>query len=119
MGIDLRLLPMDHESEIICFSHTILSCGRDYKLFDVITKAQKEHGKDVHDDFTSFLATGSDGESTYGKIKTNPYGEKVQTLTAFQLCTAFGETESEGKNKAIEMYLRNLPTGNNVVLYWH
>ena len=38
MGIDLALLPFDCDNKAIHFSHTILECNRDSKLFEKISR---------------------------------------------------------------------------------
>jgi len=115
MGVDLRLLPFDVDHEGLCFSHTILSCDRDYDLWKSI-ESIPEHPVPVS--FTSFLGERKDGETIYGYTKIDPYGKPIHYVLAGDLSNIDYAIPSR-KNKAIWAYIGVLPPDTKVALYWH
>ncbi len=117
MGVDLYLLPFDCDDPDLSFSHTILDCERERALFGLISIISIENGIKVPDGFTGFLSRKSNGESGYGEIKEDPYGDPVKYVDADKLIEIW-KSEYD-KNKAILSYLKCLPNNTKVALFWH
>ncbi len=125
MGVDLFLLPIKTDVERIklCFSHTILECDRDLKLFE---KIKKLPAFDVPFYFCSYLSK-EDGlglrvDNHYGYTTKDSYGIKLKCVYAKDLYRLIQEEIldrflKEG-NKAIMMYLSILSPDSKIVLYW-
>ena len=128
MGIELTLLPVDGnfgDSGSCGFSHTILDLDRSYDLHEAINA---EHPF-VLDTFklSSYLARIPDGslegDSCYGEIVYNPYGEKITYLDSTTLIRVMKSliNSLSLKNRAalawLEAFTVNRPC--KVALYWH
>ena len=104
MSLDLTLLPFDHDSPEMSYSHTLLSCVTNCKdLFDDLqqeaayetTKSVEylnkvatgitNHRGEVPEGFSCFMGRVPDGsmegESGYGEITQDPYGKSLKYLT--------------------------------------
>lgn len=115
MGLDLILLPFDHNS----FSHTVLSCQRNYQLFDWI---QTLPALEVESGFQSYVSRDDKYEDThYGETLETPYGDVVLYTTIKHLKNVPKEIENgfDKKTQAIWAYLRHLDNSNKVALFWH
>ena len=117
MGLDLYLLPFDCDSPDLCFSHTILNCERESFLFIKISNLSDDIGVIVPDYFTGFLSRKESGDSCYGKIIEDPYGDPIKYVNANKLIDAW-KTEYV-KNEAILEYLKCLYGTTKIALYWH
>lgn len=117
MGLDLRLLPFDAEMFRLSYSHTVLSCEREYELFDAIIKVERQQGRVVPANFSTFVSRDDKYEEThYGNTQETPYGEKVRELEVESLLVF---EPKHWKNKAIWVYLRELQPRTKVALFWH
>jgi hypothetical protein len=117
MGLDLTLLPFDHDSGEFCYSHTVLDCGRSYDLFDFIdTLPQIE----VPQGFTSYVSRQGGKDTHYGKTTETPYGEPVKYTTASMLLTVPENIKAtfSPKERAIWAYLEQLDQYTKVALFW-
>jgi len=112
------------------FSHTILPLGRDYDLWERIEALpQLEMSKEFRQDFTCYCSNVPDGsmkgESCYGTLLEDCYGNQLQWVTAGDLVKAFQDLEeTEGEklsipNAAALAYLIQLEPDNPIALYWH
>jgi hypothetical protein len=142
MAVDLKLLPFDitnseRNSPMNC-STVVLDCDTNSKrLFDKISKAVKaeenasntkmfmenrEHevGK-VNTTFLSFCRM-VDGEYSYGYTPTDAYLETVKWITVELLLKATRNCAQLNKNyprnKAAWAYLKALPKGTKIALFW-
>ena len=78
MGLDLKLLPFySNRAGGMEFSHAVLTCGRDYDLFNAIQAIEKLRGRDVSPDFQSYVSRADDRDSHYGITIDTPYGEPL------------------------------------------
>lgn len=122
MGMDLRLLPFDwDQGESLSYSHTILSCDRDYDLFDQVEKFEPIYRK-VPKSFSCFLSRVPDGtyegERCYGEVNTTSYGDPLKFILVSDLVKIDASKYSE-RNQAIWAYLKALNPETKVALYWH
>jgi len=119
MGMDLKLLPQ--YSQTADFAHDVLSCGRDYDMFNIIKEAEKQKGKPVQETgIYSYLGRRNIYEEhCYSKTTETPYGKRINSVQAVQLKKALVNYEVSGwKNKAIIAFLNELPDELKVWLYW-
>lgn len=118
MGVDLTLLPVDVGDDT---SHTMLRLDRDYPLWERFNALDPEpFGRPLWC-YQGRVPDGShEGESCYGKLETDPYGKKITAVPSHILAHQFGDTRDHTPtNRATREYLRLLPAGTPVVLYWH
>lgn len=118
MGLDLSLLPFDCDYEDFAFSHTVLTCDRDYALF---AQVRALPSLPVLATFTSYLC--QDGFKVhYGPTTETPYGEPltyVETTALLALTGTASRGRRAGKNTAIWAYLTCLDPQTKVALFWH
>jgi hypothetical protein len=123
MGLDLSLLPVEHEHIVDKesgkrwgFSHSLLAMDRDYNLFDAWQTVETEAAPES---FSTFVSVDNDyPEPHYGYTDKDPYGAPLRTAKAGVL-TNVGVPNSSQRNQAVLAYLAALPAGTPVVLYWH
>ena len=116
MSLDLRLLPFDAD-DLVSYSHTVLSCEQDYRLFDAIADLEKTKGRTVPPGFNSFVSRDEAYEdSHYGRTTETPYGEPLQEVEVEVLLKI--DAPKDGINKAIWAYLAELPPRTKVALFW-
>jgi hypothetical protein len=114
MGIDLTFLPLEHESERLAYSHTLLPLERRYDLQDEVRALNP---KSLGRVMSSYLSRNKDGEICYGDTNEDCYGEALTYLTVAELLQV-NPTTIQYKNKAIWAYLKELPLETKIVLYW-
>ena len=117
MGLDLTLLPIEHDTNEWGFAHSMIRCNRDGELFNAVMECEKADSGPVPDDFHTYLARGKDGDSKYGKTKTTPYGEKIRVVKVSELMPL--KYLAKDYNAAAWAYLEQLPPNMRVALYWH
>lgn len=116
MGLDLSLLPFDADHGDFAYSHTILNCDRDYKLFDAIQKVPQMK---VPEGFTTYLSRDEKYEEVhYGKTIETPYGEPLMFAEVESLLKHKKLVHQASVNRAVWAYLENLPPRTKVALYW-
>lgn len=114
MGVDVTFLPIEHESENLCYSHTLLPLERRYDLQDEIRKlGPRELGRKI----SSYVGRNKDGEICYGDTDSDCYGEALTYLTAGELLLVDKATV-EYQNKAVWAYLKELPSDAKIIIYW-
>jgi hypothetical protein len=112
VGVYLRLLPFDADSDDLHFSHTVLNVRRDEDLWDAVERTGQFP---VPDDFNSFLCRNQEEcEAThYGNTVETPYGERLTYTLAKNLKgIAF-------KPDAVAAYINALDDDVKVALYWY
>lgn len=119
MGMDLRILPQ--YSQNADFAHDTIECARDYDLFSIIEKVEKENGREIpRKGITTFVARGKDDESCYGKTFETPYGDVIKGVQNKKLKKALANYKPEHwRNKAVISFLNELPDDLEIWLYWH
>lgn len=118
MGVDLRLLPFDADF----FSHTVLDCERRHELWPAIEKVETRNGRDVPDNFQSFIGRSDRFDGTcYGTTIRTAYGENLKYVLVSDLLplASHGAVQDNEKNRAIWTYLSQLKPETKVALYWH
>lgn len=122
MGLDLKLLPLRHLDNMggteWGYSHDVLSLHRDSELFDDIARIPScEIGPGAN--VTSYVGGESDGNTCYGPLVVNPYGDPVEHVSAGDLAEVMARHEREGESNApARAYVQNLPPGQRVALWW-
>lgn len=122
MGVDLTLLPYYSESELADFSHDMLNLERRHDLWGPITEIEKQHGRDVSENFTSFYGRSNDyDDACYGVTKDSPYGTHVKYIRAIHLksLASHPAVTDNYKNKAIWAFICACPDNLKIALYWH
>lgn len=119
MGLDLKLLPFDGDHHDLSFSHTVLTCDRNYDLFDQIQALEETRGRLVPTGFSSYVSRDEKyEESHYGETKETPYGQPLREVEVEDLLP-FRRLCADWKNLAIWAYLEHLPPRTKVALFWH
>lgn len=108
MGLDLSLLPFDHESESLAFSHSIIGLPRKRDAFDAIFKL---NAIPVPSSFHTYMATQTSGERGYGNTQTTPYSEKLLCVTMGDLMGLFDGPEGA--------FIDACNPDRKVALFWH
>lgn len=118
MGLDLRLLPVEHDGGRWGFSHSILSCQNGGWIHDLVKDMRTI---DPPNDFMSFTGDLKNGERGYGQTKETPYGEPVECLRVSQLLTIKDSDviQKNLQNRAVWAYLAELPPQMKIAMYWH
>lgn len=114
MGVDVVFLPVECDYEDVCYGHTLLPLERRYDLQAEILKLEL---KQFNRKISCYLGRNSQGESSYGDIDKDCYGEALMYLTAGELLLVDAAT-IEHRNKAVWAYLRELPPQTKIVIYW-
>jgi hypothetical protein len=116
MGIELKLMPLSRpESDL---AHDMISIGQDYELFDLINALPK---KKIEKPIWSYEATLPNGESGYGQIEKDPYGDRLSIITSTVLLSIKDHPciADFWRVKAAWAYLAQMPEDWPIVLYWH
>lgn len=119
MGVDIAFLPVD--SIEVGFSHQILQTCRRSELNDIIEEIEKQHGRDVPVNFTSYLGKREDDGSGYGMTDKSPYGDPLKMVQAEHLKTIANiqPIQDNWQNRAVWAYIDQMPDDQWVVVYWH
>lgn len=114
MGIDAIFLPIECDTDVITYSHSILRLERNRALWDEINKLEpRKLGKTLN----CYLARREDGETQYGEVNEDNYGEALTYLYTQELALIDDEF-IEGVNKAVWGYLKELPPSTKIVIFW-
>lgn len=118
MGVDLRMLPFDAEGAVN-FSHTVLDIARRRELWEPISEIELQFGRDVPENFISFLCV--DGEGHYGLTLKTAYGVALKYVPIGYLKALKNHpcVTDNHKNRAVWAYLEQLSDATKVALYWH
>lgn len=123
MGLDLRLLPVEHDDQEHewGFSHSILEVGGvDDHIHDACKRLPRVP---LPMDFSTFVARGKDGNPTYGNTQRTPYGDKLEAVRAADLANTLAPFAAAlptwFRLRGAVAYLRALPADTKIALYWH
>ena len=144
MSLDLTLLPFDHDSPQLSYSHTLLQCVTNCnnlfeeiekesskeipKSIDYVNKVATGVNKDcgeVPKNFTCYLSRIPNGsmkdEHCYGEVNSDPYGKPLRYLTVRILLKFKNHPEvlRNQRHLAIWAYLEHLDPNTKVALFWH
>ena len=116
MGVDLRLLPLI--SPNFWASHDMLGLERRRELWTAIEELPQF---DIPEALYCFCARAANGEAFYGMEEESPYGNRLKYTTVGDLLTLAGHPAviDNWKNRAVWLYLSQMPPEWQVVLYWH
>ena len=118
MGLDLTLLPLDHDTLKWGYSHTVIPAGWARELHDPIHAMPRTP---VPEDFTTYMGTTEDGERGYGQTKETPYGSPLDCVTVAQLLTLAKRkaVRDSPRNRAAWAFLSALDPSTRIALWWH
>lgn len=117
MGVDLTLLPVDHLTGGLGFSHSMLKLARWRDDWGRVAKVEQHHGCPMPRPFSAFVARRDDGEPGYGDLESTPYGDPYVMVPAGPLAKAI-RCEAP-MSRAARAYLETLPEDHWIVLHWH
>lgn len=110
MGLDLALIPIDHDLPDFGWAHSLLQMEHNYDLFDKIKKLPTTR---VPKKFNTYQGRTEDDELTcYGDTQDTPYGEPLMAVTMAQLKTV-------GIPGPVGAFVAASPDEQRVALYWH
>lgn len=119
MSLDLTLLPFDHESDVLAYSHTVLPMSQNSRVFEVLVDMP---AKPVPARFTSFYSRDEKYEEPhYGATVETPYGEPLTCVTIrefLRVCAGLDMGRGE-QTRAALAYLAARDPETKVALYWH
>jgi hypothetical protein len=116
MGVDLTLMPMLGRDGFA--AHDLIRLERRRDLWTEIMALPAEP---LTKPLNCLVARLPNGESGYGRLETDPYGERVHTVKAGDLAKlADNENVTDNwVNRAAWGYLAQMPPDWPVALYWH
>ena len=116
MGVDLTLMPVYTPDSWLC--HDNIDLNRRRELWDAIESLPQLA---IPRPVQSFLATNADGDTAYGSLSEDPYGQPLKYTTAGDLLSLkeHPAITDNHKNRAIWAFLAEMPPAWPVVLYWH
>lgn len=120
MGLALDLWPIDRLQGSFGYSHTVLNLGGLTWDLGALIRESARRLPDGHD-ITAHLAGRipeghHKGESCYGKLVNDAYGEPYRWLTAKELLPFL---EEHWPKHPATAYVRALPSDGLIVLDWH
>lgn len=122
MGVDLKLLVVDGDMGNSAFAHTMLEFGRNYDAHD---KIREQSHPIPWKDFSSYVSRVPDGsmkgETCYGDVNEDCYGEKLKYVRADDFLKAVKSflPNLSHRQMAAYVYLEAMPPETKIVLYWH
>jgi hypothetical protein len=120
MGLDLNLL-VSYSTSSPDFANTLISCGRDGKLFDIIDETSKKYGIEIDNPITSY--TGSSeyyDDVCFGDTYKTPYGDVIKGVKSKYLKDALRDYQPMSyANRAAISFIKELPDELIIYLYWH
>jgi hypothetical protein len=126
MSVDLQLLiPIHGTLDGPACCHTVIDLDTDYDVWEAIKALPCEplpdRGPDAKSYVSSYFARREDGESEYGDVVDDAYGDALRWARAGDLAvTLESKADPESvRTRAAAGYLAALPEGWPVVLYWH
>lgn len=137
MGLDLRLLPIEHDGGSFSFSHSILNChDTERGLYNALMKMEKgAEGERVPSDFSTFVSRDDEvwvrcpacgdqkakyEETHYGNTQETPCGEPVRCVRVSDLLRLKDiATDRCRQNRAVWAYLSEMDPNMRVALFWH
>jgi len=134
MSIDLTLLPFNFDSDSLSYSHTVLPLQTNSRdLFEEIEKLAYETSNSIEfitetdisgyipDGFTSYLARDEEGESCYGKMDTDAYGNGIRWVkaSALQNLSNHPQVLKNPLNQMAWGFIKACPPNLKIALFWH
>ena len=118
MGVDLSLLPFEHEEEQVAFTHSVLKCARSRNLAKEISRLD---ASSVPSRFSTHISRNDDYPVTHhGNTQKDAYGQDLKYVFAEEL-TQFSDHEhvrDNARNRAVWAYLGEIPKDTKVALFW-
>ncbi len=121
MGLDLTLIPVDHESDGWGFGHTLLDLERRRDLFEEIQATEHYEGGAVPKYFATHISRDDKYEGPhYGDTQETPYGKPLLRVSARSLLfhKHHEGVRDNARNRAVWAYLSELSPGTKIALYW-
>lgn len=123
MGLDLTLLPVEHDTFEWGFSHSMLRMDRDSSLFSQMLAWEKEYGESPPRRFHTYICRDDACEEPhYGDTSETPYGEPLRCVNVGSLVRILESADLDGglspRNRAALRYLECLRPESRVALYW-
>lgn len=136
MGMDLQLLPVEHEEYLTHngvvtsdwgYSHSILRVDAGGWWWDALQHVQQTR---VPGKFHTYVGRGEDHEPAYRDTQDTPYGDPLKCTTTGELLSAVNAYLAKNdddvtpdnignRNRAVLAYLKELPATTRIALYWH
>ncbi len=129
MGIDLALLPVEHDSRDYDeplrqtdgkswgFSHSMLRVDAGRLWYEALKDAPTVS---LPKDFATFRARGTDGEARYGETKDTPYGEPLTAVTVATILKVLTINDRmSARDRGVLAYLHELDPKMHIALFWH
>ena len=117
MGLDLSLIPIEHDDGRFGFGHSLLRVDAGRLWYDTLKDVNDEP---VPSDFATFRGRGEDGEPRYGNTQETPYGEPLRCMRVSEIIARMDPRPSQSpRDNAALVYLAMLPPDSRVALYWH
>jgi hypothetical protein len=119
MGLSLTLLPF-YLGKGTC-AQDVLKCDDDSELFESVKEVAKEHGRDVPEEFNSFLSRDGGNDDCpphYGRTTRDAYGDPLKYVTAKALKPLASSEHIHNENKAVWAYVCALRDDHRIALYW-
>lgn len=117
MGLDLTLLPFDHDSADLSFAHSMIACRRDDDLFEALFALGP--APEVPNGFSAYCSRCSRcHDHCYGTITETPYGDPLHCVRVDQLLEVPADLWRHSNLPALA-YLHALDRAQRVALYWH
>lgn len=121
MGVDCKLLPIEHDAGSWGYSHSMIQLGRVYAFYEKLRKLPD--AGPVPERFSCFLSRVPDGkkegEYGYGDCQKDPYGEKLRCVYAGDLGGIKLPKTADPSIKAAVAYCRALEPKMRIALFWH
>ena len=116
MGVDLTLLPLLNKD--FWAAHDMLQLNRRSELWPEFRGMKKSP---IPKPLSCHLASGEDGESRYGELEDDPYGDRLAWVTVRDLLPLreHEAIKDDWQNRAVWAYLAEMPEDWQIVLYWH
>ena len=116
MGVDLTLLPLF--SPRTWFSHDLIRLERRRDLWPQIVELRQH---EIPEKLGCYLAHDAQGETCYGDIDQDCYGDTLKWTTPSELLKLkdHHEVKDNWQNQAVWAYLAHMPPDWPIVLYWH
>lgn len=115
MGLDLRLLPLDHDDSAWGFSHTILNVQGARDIYTLLMGVTRTAPPKM---FSTYAAILANGERGYGRHTVTAYGDPLMCVTVGHLLSNCRLTLA-GLSPAVYAYLQALDGNTRVALDWH
>lgn len=123
MGVDLTIMPELYENSTSGMSFDVLKFEPNWSLFEAIEKLANKSGRQVpRGGIKCFMA--STETKGWGAVEEDHYGQVILSVTAGELTDTIlkfkgDRKDLDPKNFAILYFLKALPRGWVIYLFWH